>query len=372
VDDYHAGKYVFPVCIIAILQNYNGLFVNLFRVKNRLNSISVTQSLIVLFPFLTCFFFNGERLLEALVLSNLISFAACVVYSITSGVANRPSRNEVSLSCMKVILSKGILLFLYNSCFYFIILSIRTIVSDNYSIEDFGYFTFAFTLGNAILSLLDAVSFVVFPKVLSLFNSSDLVGVRRALVKIRSIYMISAHILVYFFILSMPLLTYVMPDYAQSVTAFNLIALALLMKSNSYAHSSLLVAKNKEGLSAIISAVGLVVNIAVGMILVKVFRVTFNYVAIATLLSYLVISAWTYIKGEIMLIGSMSLMEFVKDYFPLTLLIPYIVALIVTTLDLYWLFWLPLALVLVLNIKGIVSMIGFIRNILVKPDIINI
>ena len=71
-----------------------------------------------------------------------------------------------SLTYQGAILKKGLLLFLYNTCFYFIIISVRTIISGNYEVEEFGLFSFSFTLAHAVMLLLESLMFVIFPKMI--------------------------------------------------------------------------------------------------------------------------------------------------------------------------------------------------------------
>ena len=71
---------------------------------------------------------------------------------------------HVDKTIIKELLNKGYALFFYNTCFYFIMMSLRTIISSDYSPEEFGNFTFAYTLSNAIMLLVEALIFLVSPK----------------------------------------------------------------------------------------------------------------------------------------------------------------------------------------------------------------
>lgn len=368
LEKYDVGKYMWAVCLIAVFQYFNGVFANIFRVSNRLNSISFTQSLVVIIPFIVIFLFKEKQLVDALVASYFISNLICVIYALYSGIVPRPKIYDINLSTQKELLVKGIFLFLYNTCFSFIVISIRTIVSTNYSIEEFGLFTFAFTLANAVMMLMDAFSFIAFPKVISLFCSNDVEILREKVSNIRNLYMDVSHFITYLFLLLMPILSYFMPQYHGSVVAFNLIVLALALRTNSFAHSSLLIARNQEKKAAFISSTALIINIFIGLFLVKVLRVGYNYVTFATLIANLYMCFAMYISGNRIL----QIKTGIKDFFPLRLLIPYTIAVSISVLELSQFLWVPVTVFIILNIPAIKRMLYMVYRIVKDSSIINI
>ena len=350
VERYHSEHYMIAICFIALFQYYNGIFNNIFRVKNQLNSISFCQSIVVILPFVCLPFFEGKVLVDILVGCYFISILICVIYSIFKGIIPNFKFSFLKTSRLKEILKKGIYLFFYNSCFAFIVISIRTIVSSNYSVESFGSFTFAFTLGNAVMMLMDAFSFIAFPKVLSILGNQNNIEVAIMLKKYHSIYTVSANLVMYVFFLLMPLLILLMPQYVDSIPAFNIIGLSLLMNAHNFLISSFLIARNKENISARISGIGLVINVALALLLVKIFEVDYNLVALAMVFTYFIITYITYwqCKKDI----SISL----KEIFPLRMVIPYVVALALSILSFNDYLCLPLILFIILNYKDIISL----------------
>lgn len=368
VEEYEVGKYMWAVCLIAVFQYFNGLFSNIFRVRNKLNSISVTQSLIVLLPFTVIFLFEGKYLLDALVASYLLSNLICIIYSFCTGIIPKFSSLDICPKKLKEIFLKGIYLFLYNTCFSFIVISIRSIVSSYYSIEEFGMFTFAFTLGNAVMSLMEAFAFIAFPKVISLFNSNNNDLVESKLMSVREVYMSASHFSIYVFMLLMPLLGGVMPQYHGSIATFNLIVLALALNSNNFGHSSLLIARNKEKKAAIISAIALIINIVVAELIIQVLHVGYNNVAFATLIANLFICLATYYLCS----KELSTKIDIANFFPLRLLVPYIVAIVVSLFGLSHLLWFPLTIFIALNIPTLKKIITIAIHMIKDASIINI
>ena len=50
-EKYDADKYVIWICLIAILQHFNTMLINLFRVKNMLGSVAFCQTIVVVLQF---------------------------------------------------------------------------------------------------------------------------------------------------------------------------------------------------------------------------------------------------------------------------------------------------------------------------------
>lgn len=368
VDNNHAGRYLGVVCLIAVFQYFNGIFANIFRVRNKLNSISLTQSLVVIVPFVVVFLFRGAKLVDALIVSYLISNLMCIIYSISSGILPKPKISDVKVTIQKEIFIKGIFLFLYNTCFAFIVISVRTVVSANYPIEEFGLFTFAFTLGNAVMMLMDAISFIAFPKVISLFSTKDDNIANLRLIKIRELYMTAAHLVIYIIFPIMPLLAIAMPQYEGSTTAFNLIVLALAMNTNNFGNSSLLIARNREKIAAIVAAVALLLNIIVALVLVKFFDVNYNNVALATLFANLFICISMYY----LCCKELKVPVEINNIFPLRLLIPYMIAVVISVFCLSAILWLPIIVFVTINLPAIKKLLTICKRTLNDSSIIKI
>ena len=174
-----------------------------------------------------------------------------------------PKLSEITISkeFQLVILKKGLYLFLYNSCFYFIIISIRTIISRNYTVEEFGLFTFSYTLSNALMLILDALMFIVFPKVIGKLSSDNSEEVYNTIDTLRMTYITAAHLLIYCAIPCFPLVIYFMPQYSGALMSLNLISLTILIHTNSCGYLELLISRNKEKLAAALSSIALVLNV---------------------------------------------------------------------------------------------------------------
>ena len=346
--DYTIDKYLFLIALIAILTYINSILSTVLRVRNKVVRLSVVQSLNVLINLIVVSLFNGELLVTALVLCNLLSNVIVLLICVCSNILPDFRETDLSLKVQKEILHKGFYLFMYNSCFYFITISIRTIVCGNYCVEDFGAFTFSFTIANAVMLLLDSLLTIIFPKIIDLLSSNNLVLIEHTLNNIRIGYISSSHLMIYTAMIFFPIILLLAPQYENSLTTMNLISLAVLMNTNSCGYSSLLIAQNKEKTSAVISLLALLSNIILGVILASVLKVNFSYIILATLLTYLFFSFMCVWKGKALL-GMSSFEYALKNFFPIRLLIPYLCALIISCFRIEFLIWTPLTVYIIFN-----------------------
>ena len=370
-DKYHADKYILWVCIIAILQYYVNFLLNLFRVKNLLNCVTFCQSVIVFFNFICVFFFKGEQLIASLIAGYILGNIMCVALAFISGVLPRFSRVSITINYQKEILKKGLFLFLYNSCFYFIIISIRTIISGNYAVEEFGMFTFSFSLAHAFLLIIEAMSFVIFPKVLGKLSSTNTQEIEGAITLLRNSYITSAHALIYFALVCFPVLLILFPQYKDCLISMNLIALTILMNTNSCGYMELLIAHNKEKLTAFLSAGALGINCLLALFMVNILQVSFSHVIIATMITYFLFTLSVVYFGQ-KLMGTLNIKSFLINYFPLRLFVPYILSLLLTLLGCTDWMIVTLILFLVLNYSTLRSIVDVVKTIMAKPDVINL
>jgi O-antigen/teichoic acid export membrane protein len=157
---YNFSTYAPIVAVIGILAYFNTLFSNIFRVYGRVVEIAINQSAFPILMLITIFIFKGENLLRALIGANFLSFLlSFFLYLYRTPVKLKPffiSR------LIKTIQIKGWHLFIYNTSFYLIVISTSSFVSAYYPVEEFGYFTFAFSLSNIVLLLLQSISFLIF------------------------------------------------------------------------------------------------------------------------------------------------------------------------------------------------------------------
>lgn len=370
-NNYPIKEYYLLIAIIASLNYFNSIFINVLRIKNKVNQLSVVQSLNVLLNVIVVCIVKGENLIIALLLCNLISGIASVIVTKLCDALPLLKKILIKITFLKEILGKGMYLFFCNSCFAFILISIRSLISANYKVEEFGAFTFSFSIANSVMLLLEALMTIIFPKLVDLLSFNDNKIVENTLEKLRGTYISSAHLLIYVAMLFFPILLNFMPKYSNALTSMNLIALAVLMNTNSSGYSTLLISKNKERTSAVLSMTALIINIILGYSLISFFHVGFSYVILAALFTYIYFSFMVVVEGRKCLCKS-SMVSTFKSFFPIRLFIPYLVALIISCLQYENFIWLPLVLYMILNKRDIFMMFNTAKKLIINPDIINI
>ena len=364
-NNYPIKEYYLLIAIIASLNYFNSIFINVLRIKNKVNQLSVVQSLNVLLNVIVVCIVKGENLIIALLLCNLISGIASVIVTKLCDALPPLKKILIKITFLKEILGKGMYLFFCNSCFAFIL------ISANYKVEEFGAFTFSFSIANSVMLLLEALMTIIFPKLVDLLSFNDNKIVENTLEKLRGTYISSAHLLIYVAMLFFPILLNFMPKYSNALTSMNLIALAVLMNTNSSGYSTLLISKNKERTSAVLSMTALIINIILGYSLISFFHVGFSYVILAALFTYIYFSFMVVVEGRKCLCKS-SMVSTFKSFFPIRLFIPYLVALIISCLQYENFIWLPLVLYMILNKRDIFMMFNTAKKLIINPDIINI
>lgn len=360
-ERYEVDRYVIWICIVGILQYFNTLFTTIVRIKNKLRLLALMQSLIVLLDFVAIWIFTGETLITVLVANNVISNVVSMFLAFKHGCFPTWSNVHIRKEIMSEIVSKGFYLFLYNSCFYFIVISVRTIISSNYAIEEFGKFTFSYSVGHALLLLSGAISTVVFPKMIDKLSSKNLTEVNNVLTTVRISYISATYFLVFLALPFFPLLLHFLPKYQDAIYALNMVALAVLINTNSFGYSTLLIARNREKYSALISMISLLLNIGFALVLVKVLKVSYGMVILSIMFTYLFFSLASAYLGT-KLLGHLSIKRVLADTFPLRLLIPYLAAILLSVFEMEKFIFIPLLLYLLLNRKDMTLIVKYIKR----------
>jgi len=367
---YEIGNLFYLVCFIAMISHFNYLFTSIYRVKKKLFEVAFFQSSIAVLVFITMFLANSKTLLFLLLIAYIIAHLVSLLIFIRAKQLN--FKGKITLNDMQVVLKKGLLLFIYNFCFFMIVLSTRTIVSAFYPVDKFGFFTFAYTLAHATLLLLEAFSYLIFPKVIDKFNDSNETKINATIQLLRTNYISLAHGLMYLAMILFPVLLYFMPKYTDALLIINLMALTLLVYSNSYGYNSLLMARNKEKVIALNSTLILLLNIIIALVLVLIFKVNYEYVIIATMFSYFIYACLCVYFGKKELKQSKNIGIVLKEAFPLRLFIPYAIALIIVLMECKYLLFLPFVIYALLNLTTMKDIYLSFKKILTNSNIVDI
>lgn len=368
---YEFSTYAPVVVFIGVLAYFNTLFNHVFRVYGKLFEIAFSQTIFPVLMLLAIIFFKDKALLWAMVFANFSAFLlSFLLYFFRMPIKIKPI---FVYSLFKSIQIKGWHLFVYNTSFYFIVISTRTLVSGFYSVEEFGYFTFAFSLANVILLLLQSMAYLIYPKILNRFASAKNSDNADMLNKLRDAYVTTSHLLIHLAIFIFPIFLLLFPQYNNASNAFKLIALSVLLYTNSFGYSGLLVAKGFEKKLGRLSFTALIINVLGALALIKLFNVPFTLVVLATMLSYFVYVFMLGKMGRQMLELETSFVAVIKDIYPLRLLIPYVLSLVFILFSVpdYY-FIISLVLFVIINFRVLLNLKSIVKTIILNPNFINI
>ena len=284
-EKYNFDSYICYVLIIIILGYFNKLMMNLFRVYNKLKEITFYQACV---PLTICFVYILFK--ENLIKNLLIGIISANIISLLVFLHQCPLNLKITISrrLLKQIQKSGIFFFIYNTSFYFIFLTTRSIIGAFYEVEEFGLFNFAYSISNVIELSISSFAFLIFPKLLNRFAFLENGEAFLKINFIQSNYRIIVSTLSYFAIAVFPIFISFFPDYKESMGAFNLIVLSNLIYANCFGSPILLISRKRERKIAIYAFIALVLNFCLSLILVYVFQCNYTYVIFGTAVTYVV------------------------------------------------------------------------------------
>ncbi len=369
-EKYQIGWFFYIICLVAILQHFNNLFSFVYRVKNRLFELAFNQSIIPILVLFVIPFFADKTLILVLLTTHLFGNLISMLLFIRQ--RKIPFGGKLLKEETKTVFNKGKYLFVYNACFYLIIVASATAVSIYYPVVEYGFYNFSYTLANVVVLLLNAFSFIIFPKVLYKLNSNDFNQVRDIIKSIRNTYVASSHLLLYIAIATIPFLISFVPKYQATSTSIAVAALAIMPYSNAFGFNTFLMAQNEEKLISKISAFSLIINILLLILLVIVLKVSYKYVMFSVLISYFVFSYLCVYFGRRKLNVSTKLLSVLLEMYPIRFLVPLFLGIILTVGQFNSLYFLPLVVFIALNIDSIKTIFATLMRVIHSPSIIDL
>lgn len=369
-EKYDIGNYFYIICIISILFHFNSLMGTIYRFKNRLFELAFFQSIIPILIFIVMFMAKGIALLSILLGATVIGHIATLIVFLKNKKV--PFGGQVSVSVSLKLLNKGSYLFIYNVCFFLIILSTRTMISYFYSVEDFGYFTFSYTLANAILLLLQALSVVIFPKIIDKLHSNKNEVIKNIITTLNLNYITLSYALMFTAMIFFPVFLNFIPKYEGTLKVLNLTGITVLLFTNSFGYASHLMAQNKEKVLSIISFFSLFINIGISLILILIFKVSYEYVIISTLISYLFFGYSCTRFSNKLIARKNTYFNDILDFFPIRLLMPYLTAVMLIIFNFENFMFLTLIVFILFNKNEAKQIIKMISKIIKSPNLVDI
>ncbi|MFL0108258.1 hypothetical protein, partial [Tenacibaculum maritimum] len=116
-------------------------------------------------------------------------------------------------------------------------------------------------MASAIILLLEATGFVIFPKMIDKLANDNLTEVKKLLSLIKEQYVTIAYGLIYMALIFFPVLLDFIPKYKDALMSLNLTALTIVLYINAFGYNTYLIANNFEKLISTVSVLILVLNL---------------------------------------------------------------------------------------------------------------
>lgn len=374
LEKYHADVYYVYILLIVIFFYFNKSFASIYRVKNRLLEVALYQSTVPVLLFLSVVLISGGVLINYLVGSYLVGYLIVLIIFLAGGQVKLNGR--VSGSDIRYVSGKGFWLFMYNSAFYLILYLTSVLVSANYTVDEFGKFNFSVTLSNAIVLLIDAFGFIIFPKMIDRLSGQDYSAIKRVIDGIRLNYTTIVSSLIYAALPVFYFFCLLMHKYEDTGLPLCLAALSLVPYTFAFGINTFLIAQSQEKRLSLVSTLSLAFNICLSIFLIKVLHISYALSFLSILIAYSIYTILcTFLQfkrmGE-----TKSFLQLVFYAFPLRQLIPFLSAVIVVYLafsrQMPILLIVPLALFSLLNIYQYKEVIGSIKAIVNTPTIVDL
>lgn len=313
-EKYSFSQYVLVLGIIVGLSHLQQLFTNIYRVYGKLARIAASELLSTTLPLMAVLIFKDAVLIEALlgslVLSGLLSIVLFVVR------APFKVAFKFSLHNWRRLVAMGMPLLVYTASFYFITVSGRTIVSAFYSVETMGYYSLANTITTGTLLGLNAVSWVVYPNILSRTHAgiSDHL-VAEVVRKVNDLYGTSVFLAVFGVILGLPVLFFFLPQYQPAANALSVLLLSQAVLAVSFGYNCVAIARRKH---MKVAGIGVIAGIVVtGLsLLVALLKMSLTWIAVAVLVGAFVYTLWQARLGAAMIEEDHMGIGYVKSVLP--------------------------------------------------------
>ncbi|WP_367914029.1 lipopolysaccharide biosynthesis protein [Leadbetterella sp. DM7] len=368
---YNFSEYSLWVVIIAVLQHFNNLFINIFRIHGKIGEINFYYLIVPLLQLIAVLFFRETALFYALLYANAGGSLLSLIFFFKGFPEELKKIRIPDFSMARIVIERGVWLLLYNLTFYGIILTARTIVSKFFSVEEFALFNFANSISNNVFLLLGTLNFLFYPKLINMISLKSDEQVIVFIEKIRKYYLTLTVLIVFISLLSLTILFYFLPQYTEAMRCLQILLLAQLIINNSYGYSTLMVQRGKELQMTFIAVITIVIIVIISLISLHFFK-EINTVAIAVVLGVLLYNILVSYKGLQIINQYTSLADFLKRVFSITLFLPIIccIALFVINCNYYVSIIASMLFYLLLNIKELRHiMVGGLKILSVSVEI---
>lgn len=374
LEKYHADLYYIYILLIVVFFYFNKSFASIYRVKNRLLEVALYQSTAPVLLFLSVILISGPALINYLVGSYVVGyFIVLLIFILGEPVV---VHGRLSIADIRYVSGKGFWLFMYNSAFYLILYLTSVFVSAYYTVDEFGKFNFSVTLSNAIVLLIDAFGFIIFPKMIDRFSGKDFPEVQRVIDSVRLNYTTLVCLLIYIALPFFYIFPLVINKYEDTGLSLCFAALSFMPYTAAFGINTFLIAQNQEKKLSVVSTICLLFSICSSLIFIKVFHTAYSLAFISILFSYALYTTLCSFCQFKYMGKKMSVLDHVLYVFPIRQLVPFVLAVVAVyfsfTLKKPVFLFIPLFLFIFMNYSQLKEVGRSIKSVVYHPNIVDL
>ena len=272
---YNLYKYFISISLIAVTENFRRFFESVLRGLGQIvviSRLSVAHSVIAL---VTVIFFIKYNIMGLVASTFLSAFWVTMVSYFKLG---RPLPCLGGWRIKRELVVNGMFLMLYNLLTFFLLSIDRVFVSQYYSVESMGQYSFNYNVSFFVLLAMGSVGYVLYPvalKKLSFYNSIQYE------LEVSLKYNVLFVFVVYLVAIGFPVLYRVLPAYSGSLAVLRLILLSSAMMAPVYMINIYFISRNFEKSLNVLLLVAIVLSLVLNCIVVLL-GLDYQYVAVAT------------------------------------------------------------------------------------------
>ncbi|MES2003048.1 MAG: oligosaccharide flippase family protein [Bacteroidota bacterium] len=288
----------YPIIIIgiAIVQNFQQLFLNIFRSSKKIKTIVICELLVSVVTFSSIFFFKDAKTkIHFYFLMFFSTLAISVfIYWIYSPLKISFLRSP---EYFKKNLKVGLPLLLYSFSFFFFYLITRTIVGTFYSLEENGLYTFAFNISSAFFLGIDSVTWLLFSDLIARYTNNTVIEAKSHFYVFSQKFSTCLFGLVFLFMICLPVLFIYFPKYHDSLILLEVLLLSQCIMNIPFAHITYLIANKLQFKLSILTLINVSAITVVLYVMAKL-HVNIKWIGFATMIGII-----TYVNTILLLVA---------------------------------------------------------------------
>ena len=261
---------------------------------------------------------------------------------------------------------------IYNSSYYLIMVSSRTVISLDYEVKELGYYSFANSFAHVTFMGLSSIVWIIFPKMLYKLKKGTSNDKAKALLgQTLPLYVMANFFCIFSIITLFPFLIKFLKQFEGATSTFVFLVLSQGILAYCFGYSELAIARKKEMKLSVYGFLTIFINVCIAIFFSRVLKLPFYYIALGTLISVAYYAAMVRRLGNRILDDQQSLAEILKSMFPFRITVPLFLFLVGNLSGFFIYFNMAgLAVFLLLNHKALIKGMNEGKLIFTRPDIV--